>query len=134
MGALEMNRTGVRRMDNRSRSSARQSAKRMNERSPAIYRWDEIRSSNLSPRSGRLKFVKKSFGESEKRGSVVRFADPQVFLRNDPSTEVLGHSQPSASRTFVSFARGFFVLVILLGSVFSVSSQTNPKILKVERP
>ena len=120
-------------MDNRSRSSAKQSATRTNERSPAIYRWD-VRSSNLSPRSGRLKFVKKSFGESEKRGAVVRFAGSRAFLPNDPSTEVLGYSQPSASRNLVSLARGFFVLAILLGSVFSVFSQTNPEILKVEPP
>src|SRR6185295_10616589 len=134
MGGLEMNRAGVRPMDNRSRSSAKQSAKRTNESSPAMYRWDQVRVQSLSPQSGRLKFVKKSFGESEKRGAVVRFADSLAFLPNHPSTEVLGYSQPSASRTFVSLARGFFVLAILLGSVFSVFSQTAPEILKVEPP
>ena len=121
-------------MDSRPLSNARQSAKRRNERSPAIYRWDQVRSSNLSPRSGRLKFVKKSFGESERRGSVVRFADSRAFLPNDPSTEVLGYSHPSASRTFVSLARGFFVLAVLLGCALSVFSQTTPEGLKVEPP
>jgi glycosidase len=66
--------------------------------------------------------------------SVIRFTDSRAFLPNDPSTEVLGYSRPSASRTFVPFARGFFVVVVLLGSVFSVFSQTTPEVLKVEPP
>src|SRR5258705_1642105 len=134
MGALEMNRAGVKQMDSGSRSSARQSAKRTNESSPAIYRWDQVLGSNLSPLSGRLKFVREAFGEGEKRGSVVRFTDSRDFLAHYPSTEVLGYSQPSASRTFVSLARVFFVLVVLLGSVFSAFSQTTLEVLKLEPP
>jgi glycosidase len=66
--------------------------------------------------------------------SVVRFTDTRAFLPHDPSTEVLGYSHPSASRTLVPVARGFFVLVVLLGSAFSVFSQTPSEVLKVEPP
>ena len=129
-----MNRAGVKRMDNRSRSSARQSEKRTNESSPAIYCWDQVRVPSLSPRSGRLKSPKKSFVEGEGGCSAVRFADSPAFLPTPPSTEVLGYSEPSASRTSISVARGFFVLVVLLGSAISAFSQTAPAVLKVEPP
>jgi glycosidase len=121
-------------MDSRSRSSVRQSAKRTTESSPAIYRWEQVRLSNLSPRSGRLKLVSRLHRLIPLQSSVVRFTDSRTFLQPDPSTEVLGHSQPSASRTFIPLARGFFFLIILLGSVFSVFSQTTPEVLKVEPP
>jgi len=121
-------------MDSGSRSSARQSAKRTNESSPAIYRWDQVRNSDLSPRNGRLNLFSRLHRLILLQASVVRFADSQEFFPNDPSTEVLGYSHPSASRTFVPLARGLLVLVIMLGSVFSVFSQPTAEVLKVEPP
>ncbi len=112
----------------------KKSAKRTNEGSPAIYRWDQVCSSSLSPRSGRLKLLSRLDRLIPLQTSFVRFTDSRAFLPHDPSTEVLGYSHPSASRTLIPLVRGFFVLVILLGSVSSVLSQTTPEILKVEPP
>ena len=112
----------------------KQSARRTDESGPAIYRWDQVRVRHLSPQSGRLKFEKKTFVEGEKRRSFVRFTDPPGFLPHGPSAEVLTCCPPSTSGTFMSLARGFLILVILLGSVFRVFSQTTPEVLKVEPP
>ena len=112
----------------------KQSAKRTNESSPAIYRWDQVRISNQSPRSGRLNLLSRLRWLSPLHTSVVRFTDSRAYLPHDPSTEVLGYFQPSASRTFIPLARGLFVLVVLLGSVFSVFAQATAEVLKVEPP
>ncbi len=112
----------------------KESAKRTSERSPAIYRWDPVPVSIVSPRSGRLKLVSRLHRLIPLQTSFVRFTDSRAFLPHDPSTKVLGYSQASASRTLIPMARGLFVLIVLLGSVFSVFSQTSPEVLKVEPP
>ncbi|MGH9928717.1 MAG: alpha-amylase family glycosyl hydrolase [Pyrinomonadaceae bacterium] len=67
--------------------------------------------------------------------SVVRHADSRTLSWPDPSTEVLGYSQPSASRTLLAvFRRCCFVTIVLAGCVSVCFSQSPPQVLKVEPP
>jgi hypothetical protein len=114
-------------MEEYSRS---QSAKRTNESSPAIYRWDNARVLLLSPRSGRLNSL--SLGHrSFVQTSVVRDADSRAIPECEPSTEGLGYSHSSASRTLRA-ALGVFLIIVSLGGFSFCAAQTAPPVLKVE--
>ena len=115
------------------RTNGNQSAKRTDDSSPAIYRWDRICISQLSPQSGRLNSLARGHGMIALRTSVVRAADSQPFHQSDPSPEVLGYLHPSASRT-VCIALRVFLLIVLLGGVSVCFSQTVPEVSKVEPP
>jgi len=60
-----------------------ESAKRTDENSPAIYRWERIRILSLSPQSGRLNQASRALC-----GSPVRYADSLTSFNRNPSTEV----------------------------------------------
>src|SRR6267378_620121 len=113
--------------------SQNESAKRTNESSPAIYRWDHARVLLLSPRSGRLNPLSRTFRIVGLRISVVRNADSPAIPECDPSTEVLGYYQPSAVRTLRA-ALGVFLIILSLGGISVSFSQTAPAVLKVEPP
>ncbi|HEX9628739.1 MAG TPA: hypothetical protein VF961_01890, partial [Pyrinomonadaceae bacterium] len=67
------------------------------------------------------------------RISVCRNADSPAIPECDPSTEVLGYSQPSAVRTLRA-ALGVFLIIVSLGGISVSFSQTAPAVLKVEPP
>ena len=88
-----------------------------------------------SPRSGRLNPSAYARTMIHLWTSVVRYADSPTFSAPDPSTEVLGYSHTSASRTlFAAFRRCCFVTIVLVGCVSVCFSQSPPEVLKVEPP
>ncbi len=112
-----------------------ESAKRTVENSPAIYRWDWISLVTRSLRSGRL-------NDRCRLKSAVRFADSEVPPGVDPSTQVLGYSHSSASRTVWSeFHRLLFkttplfpLFLIIFAAAASCFAQEAPSVLKVDPP
>src|SRR6185295_128875 len=118
----------------------RQSAKRTTENSPAIHRWDQVCTSNPSPRSGRLNPLSCAITLP---ASVVRYADSQSISQSVPSTEVLGYSHPSASQTnetqsawsvISSLYRCSLLVSVLLACASICFSQGKPEVQKVEPP
>jgi glycosidase len=124
----------------------RQSAKRTDENSLVIHRWDHGLISYVSPRSGRLNPFCCGYRKIVLRAAVVRDADSPTLLESDPSTEVLGYFRPSASRILLDgrppasrtlhagLGHLSFLIIILLGSASLGFSQTSPQVLKVEPP
>jgi neopullulanase len=116
------------------RTNQRQSAKRTDESSPAIYRWDQTHISSLSPQSGRLKTLFQVFLLIALKTSVVRYTDSDALLPRCPSDESLGYYRPSVSRTILTQLALSFLIIISLGTVSLVSAQATPDVLKVEPP